>query len=242
MNTCWHCPNPWDECSDCHYKKQKKVYTSQKIEVNGQPESLGVHYVPAQFGTYVLYMPVKMPGSGIQLPDGLGDYHRIINECLKHYPETRFDKYVYFSLETSWVKKGTPQKRPGWHCDGFLTEDYNYIWSSCHPTVFSKTKFNVTPNHTDSLKEFEEQAKDKDCYTFDPGTLICLTSDVVHRSVIPQHDTQRTFVKISISKDQYNLQGNTHNPKFDYEWTMHPRNVIRNSPQYAQADHIYGQS
>ncbi len=32
MNTCTHCSNPWDECSDCHYgTKKKEKNNSMKI-------------------------------------------------------------------------------------------------------------------------------------------------------------------------------------------------------------------
>jgi len=43
----------------------------------------------------------------------------------------------------------------------------------------------------------------------------------------------RTFVKISFSKDKYDLIGNSHNYEMDYKWDMKERKEERNIPQTA---------
>lgn len=41
----------------------------------------------------------------------------------------------------------------------------------------------------------------------------------------------RTFVKVSISRDKYDLIGNSHNHLLQYDWPMRPRALTRNPPQ-----------
>jgi hypothetical protein len=41
----------------------------------------------------------------------------------------------------------------------------------------------------------------------------------------------RAFLKVSISKDKYDLIGNSHNYLLDYDWQMKERKQERNIPQ-----------
>lgn len=213
------------------------------METNDQPKPLGGFNVSDKFGTYILYMPIVFPKiSRVWLPKELEDLYPIIDAAIKEeqmYHKYEGNKYIYLSFETSYVKAGTPQKRPGWHCDGFLTDDSNYIWYSDFPTVFTRAKINVTPDHKTSIDEFNKQAGRLDQeYTLPTHVLYRLSSKVVHRAEVPERSGIRTFIKISFSKDKYNLEGNTHNPLFDYKWEMHPREKVRNCPQYAEADSV----
>jgi len=48
----------------------------------------------------------------------------------------------------------------------------------------------------------------------------------------------RQFIKISLSNNKYNLENNSHNYLFPYDWPMHSRELIRNDPHKAQQDFI----
>lgn len=202
-----------------------------------KPIDLGSFYVPEKFGTYILYMPVLMPGSECRLPEGLKELEEVIYTSFLNYGWS-YDKYVYLSYECSYVKAGITQKRPGYHSDGFLTDDINFLWHSNTPTIFSKTQFKVDTNHNVSMEQFEQQAKPEDEFTMPNGHLLKLNQYVIHKAAVPTVDSVRTFVKISISNDMYNLKENTHNPLFDYNWKMYDRNQVRNHPQIKEVDSV----
>ncbi|MBZ5864318.1 hypothetical protein LAG72_24625, partial [Escherichia coli] len=46
------------------------------------------------------------------------------------------DSFVYLSVKILHVTPDAPGNRPGWHSDGFLTNDLNYIWADRNPTEF----------------------------------------------------------------------------------------------------------
>ncbi len=46
-----------------------------------------------------------------------------------------------------------------------------------------------------------------------------------------QHMKPRTFLKVSFSRDKYDLAGNSHNSRLDYDWPMRERGLTRNTPQ-----------
>lgn len=48
----------------------------------------------------------------------------------------------------------------------------------------------------------------------------------------------RQYVKISLSDHRYNLENNSHNYLFDYDWPMFGREATRNDPQQAQRDYV----
>jgi hypothetical protein len=52
----------------------------------------------------------------------------------------------------------------------------------------------------------------------------------------PPPGGMRSFLKISLSHQKYNLVGNSHNYLFDYNWDLHDRDTLRNDPAYAGKD------
>ena len=46
------------------------------------------------------------------------------------YGRYRFlDSYMYLTVKRQYQSKSKLFNRPGYHSDGFLTDDINYIWS-----------------------------------------------------------------------------------------------------------------
>jgi hypothetical protein len=119
----------------------------------------------------------------------------------------------------------------GWHCDGFMTDDINYIWYDCDPTIFNTSEFNLTMDDKISIVEMEEQAKENNNIWFPSGSILRLNQYNVHSVAEIKSGHMRTFVKVSFSTDKYNLIGNSHNYKLKYEWDMKPRQIERNIPQ-----------
>lgn len=203
------------------------------------PEQLGKYKIKDQFGVYILYCPIKMKGANqIQVPITTDVNLSLMLIDIIQSQRDILNKYVYLSFETNYIEKNSTQKRPGWHCDGFLTNDINYIWYSNTPTIFNTTEFKITEEHNVSMEQFEQQVNSNNNVIFPNETLIKLDSHCVHRATPMQESCVRTFIKISISDDKYNLQGNTHNPEFNYNWTMYDREKVRNHPQIKEVDSV----
>jgi hypothetical protein len=202
------------------------------LEINGWDEYM--HY---------MYLPVKMAGDwewDVRLPPRLGFATDAVFTSMEDFAEdidTREralrDYYVYLTVRRGWASPGNSLNRPGWHADGFGGEDLNYVWTDRFPTLFALQDFeNVETDHVTSLDQFTAQIDDDKIVTYADKTLLRLDPYVVHHvpMEIPAPGGHRSFLKVSISKDKYDLKGNAHNYLFDYEWNMHDRSIIRNDP------------
>lgn len=201
-----------------------------------EPEIVGgVDLEPSEFQYYV-YLPVKMAGAGkIKLPQNL-----VWLSDLLGFIDYEEDDYVYLTVKHMIHQGGCPVNRPGWHSDGFGTDDVNYVWYDCHPTEFAVGDFEtydpVPEDDKLSLDHFDRWAlflylEHKVVFkTYPNKTLIKMDQHVIHRVSEKLFTGTRCFVKISVSKNKYDLQGNSHNYLFDYDWGMKPREVYRNQP------------
>lgn len=201
------------------------------------PTVIGEFDVAAREVAYYLYLPVSLAGSDrIVLPRQLLVYEELVKAVARDEPERFRNENVYLTVKRMFVGGGVTPNRPGWHADGFLTNDLNYVWYDCVPTLFNKSEFHITPDHLRSLKEFEEQALPENNVVYPNKLLLKLDSKVVHAVGPAEEQVMRTFVKISVSPDKYNLSDNSHNYDLDYNWEMHDRAAVRNDPHRAQRD------
>lgn len=187
-----------------------------------------------------LYLPVCIPGTdGVHVPRRLRPLEGLVQlALLDAYMQGRdLDRdHVYLTVKHGYATPGNPLNRPGWHCDGFGTDDLNYVWWSRWATRFAVHQFpEVTDDHHESMRQFERYAG-SNWFPVDDRTLYALTPYVVHTTPeIPAPGGMRLFVKISFSRHRYNLIGNSHNYALDYDWEMFPREVARNDPaQYGR--------
>jgi hypothetical protein len=112
-----------------------------------------------------------------------------------------------------------------------MTDDINYIWSDCCPTVFNNSEFNLTQDDSLSLKEMTEQAIESNNIVYDNCNILRLNQFNIHKVGEITKPQMRTFIKVSFSKDKYDLLGNSHNYQLDYNWDMKKRKETRNIPQ-----------
>jgi hypothetical protein len=188
------------------------------------PVNLGTHsLLSTPELMFVQYMPVRMPGTDVRIPPNLQCFKPLVD--VSGYYE---DEYVYLTAKHIFVTPDNPGNRPGWHIDGYGTTDINLIWYSSMPTEFCVQDFNLWEDHEGAMRDMEQQAKPENIKTYPPGSLLILTNKIVHRTAECKEGHYRTFVKISLSKDQYNLKGNAHNYLFDYSWNMVERGETRN--------------
>lgn len=174
---------------------------------------------------FVQYLPIFMPGMDhIAIPKNLN----WIRPLVRQIPWEEETSYVYVSVKHLFVTPDNMGNRPGWHSDGFGTDDLNYIWTDHFPTEFSIQDFELSEDHHLSLIELEQQVKPDSIRTYGENMLVRLDKYNIHRPPVQDKSGFRTFVKISVSKEKYNLQGNAHNDLIDYDWEMKPRDAVRN--------------
>jgi len=173
------------------------------------------------------YLPIKMAGAleNFHIPPQLEWIKRFI-PYLTFDPHTDF---IYVSVKHLFVTPDNMGNRPGWHTDGFGSDDVNYIWADRFPTQFALQKFKLSDDHVKSLQELEEQVKPENIFPYGANAFIRIDKYNVHRPPV-MGTGFRTFLKFSVSKNRYNLQGNSHNYLIDYDWEMVPRGAVRNHP------------
>ncbi len=199
------------------------------------PISLGKFEVDCCEMMFVQYLPIVMPdgsgrGSKISIPRNVACFLPIIASACNDGGGTDPSSYVYLTAKHLFIPKDGAANRPGWHLDGFGTDDINFIWSNSLPTEFCVQEFDLSDDHDLSLQQMETQADKSNIITYPVGSLLRLDNTVVHRVAKCTEDHYRTFVKISISRHQYNLKGNAHNYGFEYDWPMVERQAGRNHP------------
>lgn len=181
---------------------------------------------------FVQYLPIKMKGTKvcIRIPQNLKWTEPLVLAACKDMDWKLFDYYIYLTVKHLYVTPDNIGNRPGWHIDGYLSDDINYIWWDKHSPVIAEGEFRLVEDHEESLHQMNEQACFMDWRTFPDNSFLRLDNTVVHKSPEIAEGCMRAFVKISVSKHKYNLQGNAHNHLFDYNWQMHSRSVGRNHP------------
>lgn len=183
------------------------------------------------------YLPIKMAGfHEIKIEPRLEFIMPVISVALGDFEgnfgiDKFWDSYVYLTGKYMFQSPGCSYNRSGWHTDGFMTDDINYIWYDSSPTVFNTTEFILDMDDERSLIQMERQADFANSVSFPNQTLLRLDQYNVHKVNSQPDKGMRLFVKISFSKDKYDLEGNSHNHLFDYNWEMRPRNINRNIPQ-----------
>ena len=208
------------------------------MQYGGEPICLGQFDLAEPEMMFIQYMPIVMPPADrwwdieARIPKNVAFVapliHAIEDDIIAAAPS-----FVYLTVKSLYVTAET-MARPGWHTDGFGTDDLNFIWSDTCPTEFCIQPFDLSDDCDTSLRQMEEQARPENIRTYGEKMLLKLDSTVVHRVPANAPAGFRTFVKISISKDRYNLKGNAHNYKFDYDWPMFPRGDSRNHPAQGQ--------
>lgn len=199
------------------------------MEYGSAPKILGEFDLePSEF-CYVQYLPIALPRSAIAVPDNLKWVQPLLDAIDKQY-QIRYTDHVYLTVKNFFVSGPDVGNRPGWHSDGFGTDDLNYIWCDRSPTEFAIQPFKLSADCSISMQEMEDQFIQGTEFVYPPKTLLLLDQGVIHRTPTHCEPGYRTFVKISISKHRYNLKGNAHNHLLNYDWEMVERNVERNHP------------
>lgn len=198
------------------------------------PRIMGELNLEATEMCYAQYLPIGLAasegqGDAIRIPENLAWVRPLIGYIAI---EDKLDPnlYLYLTVKRIFVSGSDCGNRPGWHSDGFGTDDINYIWCDRAPTEFAIQPFKLSDDCDKSMNEMEQQFSAGTEIVYPVKTLLRLDQFVIHRTPTYCEPGYRTFVKVSISKHRYNLKGNAHNYLFDYKWDMVERKVERNHP------------
>lgn len=203
------------------------------------PLDLGkIDISPAEM-MFWLYCPIKMPGSTeIVMPSNLQQFFPIVEACMEECDSATWrERYVYLTAKTLWVTHENPGQRRGWHCDGFMTDDLNYIWYDSEPTVFCvpEVRMSFTQEHKAALEEMDEAANWGPNITYPLKHLLRLDQTVLHRVGDFGAPGMRSFVKLSVSRHPFNLVGNSVNHALAPDWSYAHRLAERN-PEVARVN------
>lgn len=204
------------------------------------PVDLGmVDLAPTEM-MFWLYCPIKAPGGPVIMPANLLQFGAIVDAVRHDLSGDERDahpwqsSYVYLTAKTLFVTADNPGNRPGWHSDGFMTDDLNYIWYDGNPTLFWEPLHPIpfTQDDRSSLWEMRDAAEPDVArhITYPNKHLLKLDETVIHRVADMDKPGVRTFVKVSISRDRYNLAGNSINHDLDLDWEYAKRSTERNQP------------
>lgn len=204
------------------------------------PRSLGVYDLSgwSEFMHY-MYLPVVMPGQdGVRLPERLAFAAGLVNDVLAS-EGAGFD-YAYLTARRGYATPGNPLNRPGWHADGFGTDDLNFVWTDRWATMYAVQDFGtISDSHRVSMAQFEAAIDPARIRTYADSELLRLDQFVIHAAPeIPAPGGVRSFLKVSFSNERYNVAGNSHNYLFDYDWNMFSRDEVRNDPAHAEKDAV----
>jgi hypothetical protein len=193
------------------------------------PKELGIFEVEAKEMMFYQYLPIKMPNATQPIYEQrLKCFDALVGEFgLDNY----VNSYVYLTAKFLYQMPNCSFNRMGWHSDGFLTDDINYVWCDKYPTIFNKTDFDLPLDDLLSMEEMEKQAMPFNDVIYKENQLLRLNQFNIHKVAPIIKGGMRTFLKVSISKDEYDLIGNSHNYLINYDWEMKQRKQERNIPQ-----------
>jgi len=201
------------------------------------PKYLGTHKIQCEEMLFYQYLPIKLKNqTELIFEERLKCFEKLIgNICcdfVGEYGLNRFvTSYIYLTAKKMYQVNGCSFNRKGYHSDGFLTDDINYIWSDKNPTVFNYSSFKLTQEDTISLYEMDKQANKKTIKIYPENSLLRLDQFNIHKVNENKELVLRTFVKVSFSSDKYDLKGNSKNYLLYYDWKTRDRGLERNIPQ-----------
>ena len=199
------------------------------------PDDLGPINLSPNEMMFWLYCPISLPGLWVrQLPANLRQFRPIVDAVHSDSGERKWDEsYVYLTVKTLFITPENPGNRPGWHSDGFLTDDINYIWYDSEPTLFwvASDPVHLPADHQESMTRMESLSKRcGDIVSFPCKHLLRLDQSHIHRVADISTSGVRTFIKVSVSRHLYGQIGNSINHGLDYQRPKFHRTAIRNCP------------
>ncbi len=190
-----------------------------------------------------LDMPIKFPGSDFRLPKELAMYAPIIRRIANYEAainRTCYDEYfAYLTIDNGFVEPGKLQREAPCHVDGFQGARWNPKVRANHTYTVANaisTAYYVQPFDFDLLDEAKHDffwemnrqvalTNGQFAWCPEDGELTLMDCYSVHRGRQASERTYRTFLRLSFEVRIFDRLGNAHNPMFQYDWAMVPRDI-----------------
>lgn len=246
--------NPSRKFTELFTKKNWDIENFNQQNLPAILGSLNLRFFSKREDQYLLFMdmPIRMPGlgKGWRIPKELEQFRETIEKCVyfERLVNPNLDQcYVYLTVDQRPVLPGQSQRRTGYHSDSYINSetrlkskeqtvqetDSIYLAYDCLPTEFCAGPFpfgDLNPNDTEAvLKHFEQIGATLPATTYPSHTLLRMGPECIHRVGFntSKNTVNRTFFKLTFSKQVFNRQGNEHNGLFDYNWPLVPRSDTR---------------
>jgi len=186
----------------------------------------------SETGLYIEDMPIKVPHGIVHIPDVvLNCFSNIIDSILSI--EEKFNpylqgQYLYLTIQQSYVKKDTSQRKTGIHLDGFQKSSifpqvaqHQLAITNAIPTRFVCHSFDVEALPADKkglFKALNEQSIGLERHEPQPYRFHLLNAFCPHEPGFATKDCFRTFVRFSGSCIPFMGADNTRNPLLKLEW------------------------
>ncbi len=184
----------------------------------------------------ILDLPIKMKDNlEFRLPLEIIELKSMIQKIANHaYSMNKNfnDYYCYLTIDKKEVLPNQTGRKAGIHVDGFqgapLPIDHSYIIYDNNPTLFYKQPFSVKNwdrSCHNYFQGFEKQKRIENIIKYPNYEILFIDAYCLHESAIIINETRRTFFRMSFSVREFDRLGNAHNPMFDYNWNMQPRDT-----------------
>lgn len=221
----------WDEKEFNKINLPNVLFTLSDKEINSYTE---------QDVMRVLDMPIKFPGSNYKIPKELDHLVNLIQKIVSHehlINKKVNDYYCYLTLDRRVVPYGKTTRKEGIHVDGFqgarlvdrLPIDHSYLLCNNNPTLFYNQPFSVEEKWDKTchnyFEGFEKQKKENSVVIYPDNTVLLIDAYCLHEAPLVKQDMRRTFLRLSYTVREFDRLGNAHNPMFNYDWEMLPRDT-----------------
>lgn len=217
------------------YVTPPKLYGNLPIDLGSVGED-----IDASEMMFYLYLPIKLPGQvGVTMEERLIPFFPLVEKVVQDIGSGYVDKYIYITVKTLYVSPGCMGNREGYHSDGFMTNDINYIWYSEVPTVFLDIPGGVPlpQHHSESMIDMEWYGRFYNHRRYPNKHLLRLDERVIHKVCDESlYEGMRTFVKISVSDNIYAHKGNSVSPFLSLGVEYTERTIVRNCPVTHKGD------
>lgn len=220
------------------------VWDLKKLERGNAPLKIGMNPDEDAFITYrgirILDMPIRLRGESYEykIPTEITMFQGIIQKVIDHAhtvsPEGLIKEFnTYLTIDQTWVEKGTAQRKPGIHTDGFQGSNmfggaiinYGYITSNLTPTAFYTDPFyfkNLDSRVHSYNFEMDRQGQSMSPQFTDEFDIYFINAYSPHAATVSEKSGYRTFFRLLYDKDKYDRYGNSINRLLDYKWKMVP--------------------
>lgn len=225
------------------------IWDTEKFQTPRTPVSLGV-LSPTELQEFskwgvprILDMPIKFPGTDFRLPEEIAQFKDVIQRIADYElainPDCFDEYYCYLTVDQGIIEPGNLQREAPCHVDGFQGARWNpkvkinhtYTVGDALPTVFYPQSFDFSKLDEAKHNYFFEMNRQvalnnsADVFQGKEGEILLMDAYCVHRGSEAIDLTPRTWIRLSFEVREFDRLGNAHNPLFEYDWKMVPRDI-----------------